>query len=595
VHRLVITIAVGFALCACESNEEQASTSDGADPPPPKLEDPKDPKQPDPAKPPSTGKEMPKGKERRLTPEQAKQAIARVGEEMQKPEPACGKVLEVLTLAIPVVAPTPNADNATIYQAYQTCALKLHRWQSLLRATAALVEGVGATGTRPELIVFALANLGELDKAKQAFAELGKKFPEARDGLLWARSVTICKQADWKGCEKATDEGLAHAKKKGELTAAVREQMFLNTASLVYLGDLEKAGKRAEFLTTVGLGKAAEGIQRMIAKTASWKMMIDGDRISKQIPLGIYHLIGTVGAQPIAELHFYNHAGVVRNLRVEAEISGVTQRSSRSVTLLKSNKREVLRLAPPLKADFDITKIRSEMPAQLAVKVTELDPQNGDRVLLDETAQVVLLPRDALPLRSFLGTDHQTQTFENIAAWVTPNDKAIDPFLAEAKKLHPKKMFVGEQADTVSQVKAIYDALKARGVTYVMDPTVATDLIFVQRTRLPAEVLASTNAQCLEGTILFATLLEAVGIKPLIAMVPGHAFVGWKTTAADGTGGKPLFVETTMVGNAEFRDAVKVATARAQSEDKAGNFARGVSHLLDLDRLRKGGYKSQPL
>jgi hypothetical protein len=117
----------------------------------------------------------------------------------------------------------------------------------------------------------------------------------------------------------------------------------------------------------------------------------------------------------------------------------------------------------------------------------------------------------------------------------------------------------------------------------------------VQRTRLPAEVLASTNAQCLEGTLLFATLLESIGIKPIIVVVPGHAFVGWKTVAADGTGGKPLFLETTMVGNADFKAAVKVATARVQSEDKAGNFARGVSHLLDLERLRKSGYKPQPL
>ena len=43
------------------------------------------------------------------------------------------------------------------------------------------------------------------------------------------------------------------------------------------------------------------------------------------------------------------------------------------------------------------------------------------------------------------------------------------------------------------------------------------------------------------------------------------------------------------------QDAVKVATARAQSEDQAGNFTRGVSHLLDLGRLRKSGYKPQPL
>lgn len=588
-RRLIVAIALVVVGC-----EEGAAPTDKPEEKPPEQK-PEGDKPEDKPKPPSTGKEMPAPRQVRLTPEQAKAALVKVGEEMQKPDPACDKVLEVLTLAIPVVAPEVDKDTARYYAAYQQCALKLHRWQSVLRSTAALVDGVGAKGTRPELIVWALANLGQIERAQQAFKELGKKFPESRDGLLWARSMVVCKQADWKGCVKYTNEGLNHAKASKKLTPYVKEQMFFNTAALVYLGELDKAEKQTAILEKVGMKPASEGIQKMIAKTSSWEMMIDGDRISKQIPLGIYHLMGTVGNQAVAELHFYNHSGRVRNLRVEAEISGVTERQSRSVTLLKSNKREVLRLAPPLKADYDIAKIRSEMPAQLAVKITELDPKGGDKVLLDETAQVMLLPRDALPLRSFLGTDHQVQTLENVAAWVTPNSKAIDPFLAEAKKLHPKKMFVGEQADTVSQVKAIYEALKARGVTYVMDPTVATDLIFVQRTRLPAEVLASTNAQCLEGTLLFATLLESIGIKPIIAVVPGHAFVGWKTVAADGTGGKPLFLETTMVGNADFKSAVKVAMARVQSEDKAGNFARGVSHLLDLEQLRKSGYKPQPL
>lgn len=594
---VVVGVCVGAA-CSEKSGDEADDKDPGAagkgvetakDSPAPDGENSETPKAP------STGKEMPEPKDLRLSPEQAKQAIATVAAELKKPQPNCAEVLKLLTLSLPVVAPKVSKDSLPLYQAFQRCALQEKRWQTLLRSTVELVEAGGGTAARPELIVLALANLGETDRAKAVFIELGKKFPESRPALLWARSIVVCKAGVWKDCLRFTEEGLAAAKKvdpKLESRGA-KEQLFFHAAALVYLGELKKAEKEAEALAKIGMGPLAEVLQKMIAKTGAMEMMIDGDRISRRVPLGIYHLMSTVGNQPVVELRFQNFADRTRSLKVESEISGVTQRSSRSVTLLKK-KGDILRLVPPLKPDFDIGKIRGDLPAQLSVKVTELS-KDGDRVLLDETAEITILPRDSLPLQTLIGKDDARLTHENIAAWITPNDKSIDAFLADAKKLHPNKTFVGEQADTGSQVKALYDALQKRGVSYVMDPTVNTDLMFVQRTRLPSEVLESTNAQCLEGTILFATLLESIGIKPLVVVVPGHAFVGWHTTAADGTGGKPVFLETTMVGGASFKDAVKVGTERVASEEKIGNFKRGASRILDVAKLRGMGYKPQPL
>jgi len=270
-------------------------------------------------------------------------------------------------------------------------------------------------------------------------------------------------------------------------------------------------------------------------------------------------------------------------------VSGVTERSSNTVVLDKH--ASLMRYAnPPLKMDFDPSKIRGPKPSQLAIKVTD-----GDHVIVDETVPIEVLPRDYLPLRRKVGADSMVPTYGFVGAWIMSNDKEVDKFLGEAKKLSPGGNFVGEQAETVPQVKALFDALKARGVTYVMDPNVDAETSFVQRTRLPSEVLTSTNAQCLEGTLLFATLFEAIGIKPIIVMVPGHAFVGWHPVAKDGTKGEPLFLETTMVGNATFEQAVKVANRRVASELKNGNFKTGVSHLIDVAELRKQGFAAQPM
>ena len=98
-----------------------------------------------------------------------------------------------------------------------------------------------------------------------------------------------------------------------------------------------------------------------------------------------------------------------------------------------------------------------------------------------------------------------------------------------------KDAFSGEQQPTMVQVKALFDELKARGVTYVEDPRVFDERGAIQRTRLPAEVLASTNAQCLEGTLLYASLMEAIGLQPVLVFKKGHAFIAWKTTKFDKT------------------------------------------------------------
>ncbi len=219
----------------------------------------------------------------------------------------------------------------------------------------------------------------------------------------------------------------------------------------------------------------------------------------------------------------------------------------------------------------------------------------GDKIILDETVPFQVLPRDYLPLSRKVGADIALPTLGYVGAWITSNDPTVEAFLTKAKERVAGRNFVGEQDATVPQVKALFDELKARGMSYVMDPEVTSTQAVVQRTRLPAEVLTSTNAQCLEGTLAFATLMEAIGLKPIVVFVPGHAFVGWHTVDKDGTHGEPLFVETTMVGNFTFEEAVKVATARVAQEQKAGNFASGASSLVDIDAIHKAGFTAQPL
>jgi hypothetical protein len=559
--------------------------------------------------PPSTGNEMEKPAEVRLTPEQAKEALARIDEELKKPgepnEAACNQMVQVLLLAIPVAAPKVDEKTFPYYKALQRCARKTRRWNTVVRATAAMLP-LGAEKAQPEELVRALVEIGEFDKAEQALAELGSKLPDGKAGLLAARSFLVCKKEDWAKCLATIDQGMAEIKKtdpKLVSEPALKNRVFRGIA-LMFLGKLDEA--EADWAALESAAAAAP--KATPEKVAGLKAILDQVRkkaaegratgliwdtvVQPKIALGVYHLYGYERTGAPVEIRFYNLGDKPRMLRVEAQIPGVTEAAIRSVTLLSGAQREVVYLVPQLSTGFAPAAVRSDKPVQLHLKIND-----GDRVLYEDTLAVALLPRDSLPLFREIGADITKMTPEYIGAWITPNSRAVDSFLTAAKQRHPQKMFVGEQAGTVPQVKAIYDELKARGVTYVMDPTVNTDLVKVQRTRLPSEVLESTNAQCLEGTILFATLLESIGLRPIIVLVPGHAYVGWHGTRADGV--KPdadrLFLETTMVGNATFEQAVKTAMARTSTELKSGNVARGTSQLIELTALRQGGIKPQPM
>ena len=76
--------------------------------------------------------------------------------------------------------------------------------------------------------------------------------------------------------------------------------------------------------------------------------------------------------------------------------------------------------------------------------------------------------------------------------------------------------------------------------------------------RLPRESLEQKEANCIDGTVLFASLLEAISMSPALVMVPGHAFLAWETWRGNGHW---RYLETTMIGSDEF----DVARARGES------------------------------
>jgi hypothetical protein len=123
---------------------------------------------------------------------------------------------------------------------------------------------------------------------------------------------------------------------------------------------------------------------------------------------------------------------------------------------------------------------------------------------------------------------------ELLAAFVQPNHPSLRPILDRAvKSLGSTGGVTALSGYQIPQhvrpmVAAIYQAMVEEAITY-SDPPASWDLPDGQRIRSAQTVIEEKVGTCLDTAILFASLLEAAGLFPVVAVIPGHAFVGYWT------------------------------------------------------------------
>jgi hypothetical protein len=181
-----------------------------------------------------------------------------------------------------------------------------------------------------------------------------------------------------------------------------------------------------------------------------------------------------------------------------------------------------------------------------------------------------------------------------LAAWVTPNAPEIMALLRRAAELHPQRQIVGYQvaaAGVETQVRAIFNALKEAQIVYVNSVLSfgATAGTYMQRVRLPREALEHKSANCIDGTLLMASLLEAASLSPGLVLVPGHAFLAWETQDGDDEWD---YLETTMIGSDSFEAAQESARHLAARQQALARGTKNDRYFRCLSvaglRVRRG-------
>ena len=522
-----------------------------------------------------------------------------------QPKPDCATLTSGTNqTALAVVHPDPGfyKTNEPAMVTVARCAEQEHAYMWMLKIGNALVAAKPDDDGHPELVARALLGLGDTESANKMLVDLVAKRPkDANLALTFAKAR--CRAGEFKDCltqAEATLKLVTPAKDPEAKEVAWRAQKY-RARSLLHLAKFADAGAAADQAAKLGAPAAVvDEIKKQIIPAKATKTLVEIE-LSERIPLGGYHLFGKVPAVgSVVDMKLYNLDGVDHQLKVDVSIEGATTTSTQTVSVLKGA-IETLHLTPPLRADYNVAALRAEAPAQLLLKVTKVDGAKESTVY-EQSHQVTLMPRDTLPLARFYDRDHALMrwTPEFLGAWMTPNAKAVEELLTAAKKrLPPGQSFSGAQSPTLPQVKALYDELHERGMSYVMDPRVLAHDSLIARTRLPSEVLSSTNAQCLEGTILYATLLEAIGLRPIIVLVPGHAFIAWYNESHDPRPGPYHFLETTLTHAADFEHAVSYGAKEYEQHHARHEFERPSggepqARLIDVAKLRAAGVTPQP-
>ena len=172
--------------------------------------------------------------------------------------------------------------------------------------------------------------------------------------------------------------------------------------------------------------------------------------------------------------------------------------------------------------------------------------------------------------------------------WVTPHAEAVQERIRRAVDLLPDRQIWGYQGDpdvVDRQVAALYQSLREREIAYVNSVIDYGGRVgeATQRTRLPRESIAGRAANCIDGAVLFASLLEGSSLNPALVLVPGHAFVGWEVW--DGSD-EWKYLETTMIGSQDFEAACKSGMKQFSDAEKFGRSRLVVHKLYDL-RVRR--------
>lgn len=219
--------------------------------------------------------------------------------------------------------------------------------------------------------------------------------------------------------------------------------------------------------------------------------------------------------------------------------------------------------------------------------------------------------------------NHGTNLDFLFAAYVNEKHPQVQEILKEALETGMVPRFDGygskDPKQVLQQVFSIWNALQRRGIKYSNEAfTTPSEAVYCQTVRFMDQSINSHQANCVDGSVLMASVLYNIGIKSHLVMIPGHCFLAFDL--APHSTSLPVGLETTLLGNdditdvknlaflpeqkivQEYKDSVKTFNqAMASGDESIQRYARKLQSgddpqfgLISIEEARKKGIMSIP-
>jgi hypothetical protein len=243
-------------------------------------------------------------------------------------------------------------------------------------------------------------------------------------------------------------------------------------------------------------------------------------------------------------------------VHVEIQIEGLTQVSAIDATLPEAGQ---YRIAPLLRYDYSkLAGIEQSIPASVTYSVRLNGADLGQQTLSIRVRSVNDVPFE------MIDPDGKQQDFSFLfAGYVNESHPFVQSVLQQAlNNWHAVNSFDGYQRgpqDVQLQVFALWNVLQRNHIHYSNITTASaaspSGHVYSQAVRFIDQSLRSQQANCADGSVLFASLLYKIGIDPILVLKPGHMFVGYYL---DANHKQFEFLETTMLGAGHQPSAMNI-------------------------------------
>lgn len=124
----------------------------------------------------------------------------------------------------------------------------------------------------------------------------------------------------------------------------------------------------------------------------------------------------------------------------------------------------------------------------------------------------------------FMGKNYMSWSEpKEVESWITPNHPTIKEFASKSTAGLPAYSDVSTPEIQKLAARWLLESMRAYGIKYVNDPF-NKEGDYVQ---FPTETLTNKAGDCEDNAVLYASLLAAIGMEPVIILTPRHAFAGY--------------------------------------------------------------------